>query len=117
VLWMVGFLLITGTPPSGIFWGKFIVLKETLLEGKYWIAVIFLVALAIVFFGMARIFISMTQGISTEESKSDLLYNRSPILRAFAPTLFFVLVISIGIYFPNWLMHTLKDAARGLGGF
>ncbi len=118
VLWLVGFLLITGMPLSGIFWGKFIILKEALFQGHYWITFIFLIALAIVFIGMARIFVSMTQGsVSTEEGSNCDLYKGNYFWRTFAPGLFFVLAVSIGVYFPVWLSSALDSAAKGLGGF
>ncbi|MFH2137291.1 MAG: proton-conducting transporter membrane subunit [Candidatus Omnitrophota bacterium] len=117
VFWLVGFLLITGTPPSGIFLGKFIILKEALLQGHYWITFIFLAALAIVFIGMARIFILMTQGkVSTEDDSKHDLYNGDSVWRTLVPGLFFVLVICIGIYLPAWLSRALEAAAKGLGG-
>ena len=116
VLWIIGFLLITGTPPSGIFIGKFIILKETLLQGHYWVTFIFLAALAIVFIGMARIFISMTQGKTEEDKSRDLEYRHSCV-RIFIPGLFFVFVIGIGVYFPVWFSEALNAAVKGLGGF
>lgn len=117
IFWLVGFLVITGTPPSGIFLGKFIILKEALLQGDYWVTFIFLAALAIIFIGMARIFISMTQGKgSTEEGSKIDAYNGNFVWRTFIPGSFFVVVICIGIYFPGWLSRALEAAAKGLGG-
>lgn len=142
VLWLVGFLIITGTPPSGIFFGKFVILKEALMKGHYLITAVFLAALALVFIGMARIFISMTQGVPKEDdSKRDLSGdNKGPIhenfrkdivplvvnqkclqdgnsfLRIFPSALFFGSAIGIGLYFPVWLTQTLKIAAKALGG-
>ncbi|MEW5895873.1 MAG: proton-conducting transporter membrane subunit [Candidatus Omnitrophota bacterium] len=114
VLWMTGFLLITGTPPSGIFLGKFMVLKEMLFSGKYWTSVLFLFALALVFLGMARIFISMTQGYKSVEEGME---KPAAGLRFYIPALFFILVVAMGIYFPNWFTVILDKAVEELGGF
>jgi hydrogenase-4 component F len=115
ILWLLGFLLITGTPPSGIFWGKFIILKEALLQGRYWVAVIFLAALAFIFVGLARIFIGMAQGNETvrvsEEHTSDTTF-----LRLVPSVIFFVIVIIMGIYLPGWLTQAFAGAAQELGG-
>jgi len=117
ILWMVGFLLIIGTPPSGIFLGKFIILKECIFQRRYGITFAFLITLAIVFIGMARIFISMTQGAPVEKDNNNNSCNVDDFWRIFVPGLFFVLIISIGIYFPAWLARALESAALGLGGF
>ena len=115
-LWILGFLLITGTPPSIIFLGKFIIVKEIIFQGRYLIAVAFLAALAVVFVGMARIFISMTQGVSTEESSTNNSSTENVLLRSCVPALLFVLVIGLGLYFPDWLACALRQAASCLGG-
>lgn len=115
MLWLTGFLLITGTPPSGIFLGKFLILKEALLHERYWITFIFLAALAIVFIGMARIFISMTQGKDTKID-GDVSASQNIICRLVPSALLFIMVILIGLYFPGWLSHALEGAAKQLGG-
>ncbi len=115
VLWILGFLLITGTPPSGVFLGKFIILKEALGQGHYWITLVFLSALAVVFIGMAKIFISMTQGVP--EKKVDEEPRAQNIFMENAPSaILFILVVVIGIYFPGWLTQALTGASRELGG-
>jgi hydrogenase-4 component F len=118
VLWITGFLLITGTPPSGIFIGKLLILKEAVSQGHYWVAVILVLALALIFVGMARIFISMTQG--SMPAKDDICINLHSgrfRLRTLVPAVFFAFAIVLGLYFPEWLSHALDAAAKGLGGF
>ena len=118
VLWITGFLLITGTPPSGIFIGKLLILKEAVTQGHYWVAAILILALALIFVGMARIFISMTQG--SMPAKDDICANSHCgrfRLRTLVPAVFFAMAIGLGLYFPEWLSHALDAAAQGLGGF
>ncbi|MBI4845007.1 MAG: NADH dehydrogenase FAD-containing subunit [Candidatus Omnitrophica bacterium] len=117
VLWMVGFLLITGMPPSVIFFGKFIILKEALLQGRYGVTVCFLITLAVVFIGMTRIFISMVQGVSAEKKSKSDLRQANAFWRTLTPVVFFVLAIGIGVFFPVWLTRALEAAAKGLGWF
>ncbi|HQO58985.1 MAG TPA: proton-conducting transporter membrane subunit [Candidatus Omnitrophota bacterium] len=117
VLWMAGFLLITGTPPSGIFLGKFIILKEILSQGRYGAASIFLAMLAIIFIGMARIFMMMTLGVSGQKGSRDDDGHRALGGRTGVPALFFILVMVLGVYFPSWLRLVLEGVARELGGF
>jgi len=115
VLWLSGFLLITGTPPSGIFLGKFIILKQALLEGHYWMTFIFLSALAVIFIGMARAFISMTQGVGSETSEQNASAQNT-FGSLWPSAVFFILVVVLGVYLPDWLTHALEGAAKEIGG-
>ncbi|MDD4957661.1 MAG: proton-conducting transporter membrane subunit [Candidatus Omnitrophica bacterium] len=116
ILWMLGFLLITGTPPSAIFLGKFMILKEALFQGRYWITASFLALLAIVFIGMARIFISMSSGVPDKDKGDALPEGNISSWRIYIPALFLVLVICLGIYFPDWLARALKISSKAFGG-
>jgi len=115
VLWVVGFLLITGMPPSAIFLGKFMILKEMIFQGRYWMVVLFLGALALIFIGMARIFISMTQGHPVEVDKKRIFREDNSFFRWAIPTLFFILAICLGVYFPEWLMTFMEVIMKRLG--
>ena len=57
VLWLAGFLAIVGSPPFGPFLSELTILKGVLDAGHPAAAVIYLLALAIVFVGMATIFL------------------------------------------------------------
>jgi len=116
ILWFIGFLLITGTPPSGIFLGKFMILKEAVYQGRYWLILIFLLSLAIIFIGMARIFISMTQGVPSEKVETRPL-TRNRFWYISPSAVFFILVVIMGVYLPTWLLKILSGAAEALGGF
>ncbi|MDX9703574.1 MAG: proton-conducting transporter membrane subunit [Candidatus Auribacterota bacterium] len=116
ILWIIGFLLITGTPPSGIFIGKFIILKEALLHGNYIAVLIFLAALSLVFIGMSRIVISMTQGVPNKNTDPATDWQNA-FFRLCPSAIFFILVIVMGIYLPNWLTQIIETTAKKLGGF
>lgn len=116
ILWLAGFLLITGTPPSAIFFGKFMILKEALLQRHYWVTFIFLFALGVVFIGMAQIFVSMTQGAQCG-NKNDNPVDPGGFLKTAPSVLFFILAVFIGLYVPAWLTQALAGAAGELGGY
>ncbi|MDD5505110.1 MAG: proton-conducting transporter membrane subunit [Candidatus Omnitrophica bacterium] len=116
ILWMFGFLLITGTPPSAVFFGKFIILRQAFLSGHYLISIVFLTALAIIFAGMARIVISMTQGEDDCRPRENNSYNATGFTRTCLPAAFFVTALALGLYFPGWLTDILRAASRSLGG-
>jgi hydrogenase-4 component F len=62
LLWLAGFLAITGTPPFGLFLSKFTILKAAFDGGHLWIAIVLLVFLAVIFIGMTTAFLAMAQG-------------------------------------------------------
>ena len=113
-LWLAGFFLITGTPPSGVFLAKFIILKEALEQRHYALAAAFLLSLAILFAGMARYFISMTFG-EREGKSGEKPYVEEPAMLLPAAA-FFVCVILAGLYLPGWLGSLLAGAALNAGG-
>ena len=63
VLWVAGFLAITGTPPFGLFFSELTILKAAFDQHhREWIGVIYLVLLAVIFIGMATAFLRTAQG-------------------------------------------------------
>ena len=86
LLWIVGFLAITGTPPFGLFLSKFIILKAAFDGGHVWIAIIVLAFLAVIFIGMTTAFFAMAQGepgkmtgVQQSSPQSAGLPSRSPL--------------------------------------
>ena len=75
LLWLAGFLAITGTPPFGLFLSKFTILKAAFDGGHFWIAIVLLGFLGIIFIGMTTAFLAMAQG---EPPGAAALPSRSP---------------------------------------
>lgn len=115
ILWITGFFLITGMPPSAVFLGKFMIIKEMISQGHYWIAVLFLGALALIFIGMARIFISMTHGHPVEITEKRICHEGNFSLRWIVPMLFFILAVGLGVYLPKWLVVSVEVIMKGFG--
>ena len=62
VLWVAGFLSITGSPPFGPFLSELIILKSALDQGRAVVAAAYLLLLSVIFIGMATIVLRMYQG-------------------------------------------------------
>ena len=62
LLWVLGFLAITGSPPFGPFLSEFTILKAALDQGRSFVAIAYLVLLAIILAGMATPVLAMAQG-------------------------------------------------------
>ena len=113
-LWLAGFFLITGLPPSGIFLAKFIILREAVALKYYWLAAGYLVFLAILFAGMASVFISMTFGEHEAKPGEKPFEEPSGMLGPAAA--FFACVVLAGLYIPAWLTALLAGAAANVSG-
>ncbi|MDA8130404.1 MAG: proton-conducting transporter membrane subunit [Elusimicrobia bacterium] len=113
-LWLAGFFLITGMPPSGVFLVKFIVLRELLARGRYAAAAVFLFFLAVLVASMARYFIAMVFG-EREAGPDERPFeeSRGALLPA---AVFFALAAAAGLFIPGWLDALLKGAAACMGG-
>jgi hydrogenase-4 component F len=111
VLWIAGFLAITGTPPFGLFLSEFTILKGTLDAERWIIAIAYLVFLAVVFIGMATSVLSMAQG--SAGSRPPL---KERLLDVAAPAVLAAFVLTLGVWIPPVLERTLRSAAAILGG-
>jgi hydrogenase-4 component F len=63
VLWVAGFLSITGSPPFGPFLSELVILKAALDQGHLLVAVAYLGLLGVIFIGMATTVLGMYQGL------------------------------------------------------
>jgi hydrogenase-4 component F len=105
-----GFLAISGSPPFGLFWSEFTVLRAA-LAAKPWVAVAFLGLLGAAFVGMARIVLSVLQG--GDEGVARVV---EPVGLVAPPAVLFAGVLALGLTVPAPLDALLRGAARVLGG-
>ncbi len=109
-LWIAGFLAVTGSPPFGTFVSEFTILRATLDQGRWVIAVLYVLFLLLAFAGMSGIVLRMALG------KSEVNRVREPFTAVLPPILFAVLALLLGVYLPGPLADRLRDAAQLLGG-
>jgi hydrogenase-4 component F len=137
VLWLAGFLAITGTPPFGLFVSEFTILKGA-LDGRHWlVAVLYLVFLTVIFVGMAGIFLRMAfgarggtgtpgpagstvglpQGPGTQEGqpRTPLIPTRESVLAWLPPLALGMGALALGLRIPPPLRDTINGALRALG--
>ena len=111
VLWVVGLLAITGSPPFGPFLSEFTILKAALDSGRTGVAVAYLALLALIFIGMATIMLRMAQGVSLRVEP-----RRESWTAVVPPAVLATVVLMLGIYLPGRLTQLLREATRLLGG-
>lgn len=139
VLWVAGFLAITGTPPFGLFVSEFTILKGA-LDGHHWlVAVLYLLFLTVIFVGMAGIFLRMSFGerggaemrrkpgvpggpesqagpaTREEQSGATIAPSRESLLAWLPPLALGLGVLVLGLWVPLPLRDTINEALRALG--
>lgn len=112
LLWVLGFLAIAGFPPFGPFLSEFVILKAALDQGRGFVAIVYLVILAVILAGMATAVLQMAQG----DPRNDVTVptGRSVALTA-VPAILGAAIVVIGVYIPPVLSRALHEAARLLG--
>jgi hydrogenase-4 component F len=117
VLWVAGFLAITGTPPFGTFVSEFTILKGILDARRWVVASLYLVFLAVIFIAMAGIFLRMAFGESSLRAGAEdgATTNREPRLSWVPPLVLGIGVLVLGLYIPAPLRDSINEAVRFLG--
>jgi hydrogenase-4 component F len=113
ILWVAGFLAITGSPPFGPFLSEFTILKAALDQGRNGVAIAYLVFLAAIFVGMTTVMLGMAQGTPDKDRRRGT--EEESLLTVLSPAVLGVLVLVLGFYVPPLLRQTLQEAARMLG--
>ncbi len=113
-LWLVGFFAITGSPPFGTFLSEFTILKGALDHGHIVAAAIYLALLALIFIGMASIFLRMAQGAPPDGMSAPVAES---ILCVLPPAVFAAAVLVLGVYVPPPVLDLLHRLAPSLGGW
>lgn len=110
-LWIAGFFALTGTPPFSTFLSKFIILKAALQNGHLVASSIMLLLLALIFVGLAKIFLSLFQKREKIEISK---FPKEPLTSIIGPLVFLALLIITGLYPPSFLTETLQKILLSL---
>lgn len=118
ILWMAGFLAITGAPPFGTFLSEVTILKGMLDSGRWGLAAGYLLALGIIFIAMARIVIPMSFGMPDKETSFEQLpaNHREPLWFSWPAIIIASVILCLGLYVPGPFWTFLGRAAAMTGG-
>jgi hydrogenase-4 component F len=114
VLWLAGFLAITGTPPFGLFISEFTILQAAFGTGNTLPGVLYLLFLTVVFIGMASIFLPMAAGKTDRLSAG--VVKPEPWLLILPPAILAAATLFLGVYLPAGLKDFLLRTAQAIGG-
>jgi hydrogenase-4 component F len=122
VLWLAGFLAIVGSPPFGPFLSELTILKGVFDAGRPGVAIAYLLALAVVFVGMATISLRMAYGpppgsivVASDGNLTAGSAKREPLWSVVPALALGLAVLVLGIYVPPQLSHLLHEAVAALG--
>ncbi len=130
IVWIIGLLAISGSPPFGTFLSEFTILKGILDAGRPWVGAFYLASLCVIFVGMSAIVLPMVYGepIQASELPTDsptvatgpsvtapASGPAEPLWSLAPPFLLAVAALILGLYIPPPLSELLQSAAASVG--
>lgn len=114
-LWTAGFLAICGSPPFGLFVSELAILQAMFAGGHGLAATVYVVALAVIFVGMATSVCRMVQGPLPPAVRHP---GPERVLSVASPLALLAAALTLGLYVPQGLADVLARAAAAvsLGG-
>lgn len=115
LLWIMGILAITGSPPFGTFLSEFAILRGMIDGNRMIVALFYLLALAAVFIGMLATVIPMIYGEPARDqspSTAETAAMAEPFWSVGPPLLLLLAVLVLGLYLPTELSDLLHQAAK-----
>ena len=113
-LFLAGFLAVTGTPPFSPFWSEFMILNGAIGTGRYVVAGLFLLFLAVIFIGMGATVLHVVQGSDVGAPETPGF--KDSWLTAGPPLVLLLSVLALGLWLPRSLMGLFSAAARLVTG-
>jgi hydrogenase-4 component F len=112
ILFLAGFLAITGSPPFGPFISEFAILNGAFDAGRFAVGGLFLFFLLVVFIGMGATVLTVVQGRAPAKVRKTPY--RDGLLTGAPLVILMALVLMLGLYIPTPLSNLLNEAVRFL---
>ncbi|HET7754255.1 MAG TPA: proton-conducting transporter membrane subunit [Anaeromyxobacteraceae bacterium] len=107
-LFLAGFLAITGTPPFSPFFSEFMIVNGAFGDGRFVVAGLFLLFLAVIFVGMGATVLKLVQGDPSAPRQPD---TQDTWLSAGPPLALLLLVLLLGLFLPREVARLFASAA------
>lgn len=108
-LFLAGFVAVAGSPPFSLFISEFAIVGNAVIDGRYWVAAVFLLCLIGIFIGMSMTVIPMIMGKPRSDLPSTTYRDRFGTV---APALTLLLVVVwFGIWPPEMLIDLFHEGA------
>ena len=115
-LWIAALLGITAFPPSVLFISEFLMIKSMFIQQHYVLALLFVLLLTIILYGLAKAVIGMTYGEIDNERTEELQLKakKLPITMYLPQTVLLVIAFVLGVYIPLHLNELIQLSIFGL---
>lgn len=111
---VLGFIVLAGFPPFGMFYSELLILKEAVMTQRYFVVFFYSLFLAVIFFGFSKVILGMAlagpPASADKETKKENFFMIMPLL-ILAVVLFFS-----GIFVPGPLYALIDEAGALLKG-
>ena len=111
---ILGFLVLCGFPPFGIFYSELLILKQAITTDRYVVVFFYVLFLSVIFFGFSKVILGMALGRPPEnvhnENKKEDFFMIVPLV------VLMVVLFFTGVFVPEGLYHFIDEASMLLGG-
>ena len=111
-LWILCLLGITAFPPSVLFISEFLIIKSIFLKEHYILALIFVLLLTIILFGLAKTVFGMCYGENQKDKTSNTI--KLPITMYIPQILLLITAFILGLYIPWNLTELVQLTIFGM---
>jgi hydrogenase-4 component F len=111
VVLIVGFLAVTGMPPTGLFFSELFAFKALIVSGYLWLVITTFILLAFIIGAMSSKFFSLLFGEPVQNPHSRVAIHP---LESATQWLFMLIVIALGFYMPDFLRNMIHGAVQYL---
>ena len=115
-LWILSFLGITAFPPSVLFISEFLMIKSMFLQKHFVLALLFVLLLTIVLFGLAKAVIGMSYGEISQQKEEELKQKavKLPISMYLPQIILLGMAFVLGVFIPFQLNELIQLSIFGL---
>lgn len=115
-LWILSFLGITAFPPSVLFISEFLMIKSMFLQKHFVLALLFVLLLTIVLFGLAKAVIGMSYGEISQQKEEELKQKavKLPISMYLPQIILLGIAFVLGVFIPFQLNELIQLSIFGL---
>ena len=115
-LWIAALLGITAFPPSVLFISEFLMIKSMFIQKHYVLALIFVLLLTIILFGLAKAVIGMSYGEIAQDKTEELKEKakKLPLTMYLPQVVLLVIAFVLGVYIPLHLNELIQLSIFGL---
>lgn len=112
VVMILAFIILSGIPPSGLFFTEFMIFSSMFAEGYAWLAVIIMLLICFIIYVLSKYFFSMMFGnLPHDISESTTKTNK---WESIPQLLLFIIALAVGLCPPPFLIDFINQALTAL---